>query len=112
MSRVIRSAVAVVLATVPFIASGSSHREAPFVTNFPKVDGTDLFMFNSYEAGREGYVTLLANYYPFQDAFGGPNYFQMDDTARYSIRIDNDGDAVQDMEFIFQFSNALVNSGN
>ncbi|HVF15896.1 MAG TPA: DUF4331 domain-containing protein [Steroidobacteraceae bacterium] len=112
MSRVIRSAVAVVLATVPFIASGSSHREAPFVTNFPKVDGTDLFMFNSYEAGREGYVTLLANYYPFQDAFGGPNYFQMDDTARYSIRIDNNGDAVQDMEFIFQFSNALVNSGN
>jgi hypothetical protein len=111
MSRVIRSAVAVVLATVPFIASGSSHREAPFVTGVPKTDGTDLFMFNSYEAGREGYVTLLANYYPFQDPFGGPNYFQMDDTARYSIRIDNDGDAVQDMEFIFQFTNSIVNSG-
>jgi hypothetical protein len=107
----IQSAVAVVLATVPFLAHSSSHREAPFITNFPKVDGTDLYVFNSYEPGREGYVTFLADYYPFQDAFGGPNYFQMDDTARYSIHVDNDGDAVQDLEFIFQFTNALPNSG-
>jgi hypothetical protein len=113
MSRVIRArcAVLVALAATPLLSYGSSHREAPFVTNFPKVDGTDLFIFNSYEAGREGYVTLLANYYPFQDAFGGPNYFMLDDTARYSISIDNDGDAVQDLEFIFQFTNALANSG-
>ncbi|MGH8178387.1 MAG: DUF4331 domain-containing protein [Steroidobacter sp.] len=110
-SIVVRSAVALALATVPFLANGSSHREAPFITNFPKVDGTDLFMFNSYEAGREGYVTLLANYYPLQEPGGGPNYFQLDDTARYSIRIDNDGDASQDIEFIFQFTNLLPNSG-
>jgi hypothetical protein len=110
-STFVRSAVALALSTVPLFVNASSHREAPFVTGVPKVDGTDLFMFNSYEPGREGYVTLLANYYPFQDGFGGPNYFQLDDTARYSIRIDNNGDAVQDLEFIFQFSNALPNSG-
>lgn len=109
---IVRRAIVMALATTPVLAFASSHREAPFITNFPKVDGTDLFMFNSYEPGREGYVTLIADYYPFQDPFGGPNYFQLDDTARYSIRIDNDGDAVQDIEFIFQFDNALPNLGN
>lgn len=110
-SKVVRGVVAVALATVPLIADSSSHREAPFITNFPKVDGTDLFMFMSYEAGREGYVTLIANYYPLQEPGGGPNYYQLDDTARYSIHIDNNGDANQDIEFIFQFSNDLPNSG-
>lgn len=111
-SIVLRGAIALALAAaVPLLATASSHGEAPFIKNIPKVDGTDLFMFNSYEAGREGYVTLLANYYPLQDPHGGPNYFQLDDTARYYIRIDNDGDAVEDMAFIFQFSNALPNRG-
>ncbi|HVQ34799.1 MAG TPA: DUF4331 family protein, partial [Candidatus Bathyarchaeia archaeon] len=45
----------------------SSHREAPFVTENPKVDATDFYMFRSYEPGREGYVTLVANYLPLQD---------------------------------------------
>ena len=30
----------------------SSHREAPFITTQPKVDGTDLYLFNSYETDR------------------------------------------------------------
>ncbi len=38
--------------------AASSHREAPFVTEHPKVDGTDFYMFRSYEPGREGFVTL------------------------------------------------------
>ena len=33
-------------------AFASSHREAPFITTAPKVDGTDFYMFRSYEAGR------------------------------------------------------------
>jgi len=45
------------------------------------VDSTDFYMFNSYEAGRTGYVTLLANYIPLQDPYGGPNYFALDSTA-------------------------------
>ena len=46
----------------------------------PKVDGTDFYMFRSYEPGRADYVTLIANYLPLQDAYGGPNYFTMDPT--------------------------------
>ena len=94
-------------ATVPQTASASSHREAPFVTEHPKVDGTDLYVFNSYETGRAGFVTILANYQPLQDAYGGPNYFLMDPEARYDINIDNDGDSLPDQIYRFKFTNVL-----
>lgn len=85
----------------------SSHREAPFITEHPKVDGTDFYLFNSYEPGREGYVTMIANYQPLQDAYGGPNYFALDPEARYDINIDNDGDSKEDITFRFRFNNVL-----
>lgn len=84
-------------------ANASSHREAPFITEVPKVDGTDFYMFRSYETGRADFVTLIANYLPLQDAYGGPNYFDLDDDAIYEIHIDNDGDAVEDLTFRFDF---------
>lgn len=84
----------------------SSHREAPFITELPKVDGTDFYMFNSYESGRGDYVTLIANYYPLQDAYGGPNYFALDPDALYEIHVDSDGDAKENITFQFKFSNA------
>ncbi|MBI3382095.1 MAG: DUF4331 domain-containing protein [Aquabacterium sp.] len=92
-------------------ALASSHREAPFITTSPKVDGTDFYMFMSYEAGRSGYVTLIANYQPLQDAYGGPNYFKMDPNALYEIHVDNNGDAVEDLTFQFRFNNTLANNG-
>ena len=90
-------------------AQASSHREAPFITTQPKVDGTDFYMFRSYEAGRSDYVTLVANYIPLQDAYGGPNYFAMDPEALYEIHVDNNGDAVEDISFQFRFKNTLAN---
>jgi hypothetical protein len=86
----------------------SSHREAPYITSMPKVDGTDFYMFNSYEAGRANSVTLIANYLPLQDAYGGPNYFSLDPNALYEIHIDNNGDAVEDITFQFRFKNKLA----
>ena len=83
----------------------SSHREAPFIANQPKVDGTDLFMFRSYEAGRQDYVTLIANYIPFQDPQGGPNFYQFDQNALYEIHVDNVGDAKEHLTFQFRFKN-------
>ena len=61
-------------------AMASSHREAPFITTAPKVDGTDFYMFNSYEAGKAGNVTLIANYLPLQDAYGGPTISRLTPT--------------------------------
>jgi Domain of unknown function (DUF4331) len=88
-------------------AFASSHREAPAITERPKVDGTDLYAFRSYEPGREGFVTIIANYQPSQDSYAGPNYFTMDPDALYEIHIDSDGDAVEDLTFSFDFDNAL-----
>ncbi|HEV8312234.1 MAG TPA: DUF4331 domain-containing protein [Burkholderiaceae bacterium] len=88
-------------------AQASSHREAPFITTQPKVDATDFYMFASYETGRAGYVTLIANYQPLQAPYGGPNYFSMDPNALYEIHIDNNGDAKEDISFQFRFKNAL-----
>ena len=94
------------------LALASSHREAPFITTSPKVDATDFYMFRSYETNRADYVTLLANYQPLQDAYGGPNYFAMDPNALYEIHIDNNGDAKEDLTFQFRFENKLAGNGN
>ena len=93
------------------LASASSHREAPFITTAPKVDGTDFYLFRSYETGRSDFVTLIANYLPLQDAYGGPNYFALDPNALYEIHIDNNGDAKEDLSFQFRFRNTLSAGG-
>jgi hypothetical protein len=88
-------------------AQASSHREAPFIASLPQVDGSDFYMFNSYEAGRSGYVTIVANYLPLQDGYGGPNYFHLDPNAVYEIHVVNDGGAVENITFQFKFQNTL-----
>lgn len=89
-------------------AAASSHREAPGITTMPKVDGTDLYMFRSYEPGRAAYVTFLANYQPLQGPSDGPNYYTMDPDAIYEIHIDNVGDAQEHLTYQFKFTNALT----
>ncbi len=90
-------------------ARASSHREAPLITQTPKLDAADFYMFNSYEAGRSNFVTIVANYLPLQDAYGGPNYFTLDPNGLYEIHIDNNGDGVEDLTFQFQFTNTTKN---
>ncbi len=102
---------AAVAATLPMAASGSSHREAPNIARLPTLDSTDFYLFNSYEPGRDGYVTLLANYIPLQQPYGGPNYFALDEAGLYEIHVDNDGDAVENLTFQFRFDNRLANDG-
>ncbi len=104
-TKILSAVITAVLASATVLAS--SHREAPFITELPKVDATDLYMFRSYETGREGFVTILANYLPLQDPYGGPNYFFLDPEALYEIHIDNNGDAQEDLTFQFRFNNAF-----
>ncbi len=107
--RVSTLVLSVLLCWAASPASASSHREAPAITKSPKVDATDFYMFRSYEPGRSGYVTLLANYQPFQDPAGGPNFFMLDENAIYEIHVDNNGDGKEDITFQFQFRNQSRN---
>ena len=102
--RILAGAIACAIAGT---ALASSHREAPFITTRPKVDGTDFYMFNSYESGRTGYVTLIANYQPFENPQGGPNYYTMDPNALYEIQIDNNGDGAEELTFQFRFTTVI-----
>jgi hypothetical protein len=108
--------IAAAAACAGSLSLAASHREAPFIATSPKVDATDFYMFRSYEGvaangsgGRGDYVTLIANYQPLQDAYGGPNYFQLDANALYEIHVDNNGDAAEDLTFRFRFNNELNN---
>ena len=108
-SRKASMAGAALLVAAGITVQGSSHREAPGIAGRPRLDGTDFYMFRSYEPGRQDYVTLIANYIPLQDAYGGPNFFTLDPRAVYEIHVDNDGDAREDLTFQFGFHIAYKN---
>lgn len=103
-----RYALAAAITSVSALSFASSHREAPMIAGMPRLDATDLYMFRSYEEGREDFVTIIANYFPLQAAYGGPNYFDLETAGLYEIHIDNDGDSIEDITFQFDFSTILA----
>ena len=86
----------------PGTSSASSHREAPYIQGDPAVDNTDTFAFVS--PNNAGNVTLMANWSPFSEPTGGPNFFPWDNTAAYDINVDNDGDAKADIVYRWTFT--------
>ncbi|MRX11779.1 DUF4331 domain-containing protein [Pseudoduganella sp. FT25W] len=86
------------------LAQASSHREAPNIAQQPSVDSTDLYVFRSYEPGRAGYVTILADYIPFQTNVGGAHFYQFNPNALYEIHIDNTGSGAEALTFQFRFT--------
>ena len=116
LSRTLGAAVACCLVATVLLVTGvpgpsqaASHREAPLLAMDPTVDSTDFFAFRSYEPGREGFVTMIADYIPGELPPAGPNYYQLDTTALYEIKIDNTGDGVEDITYQFRFTNKIVN---
>ena len=65
----------------------SSHREAPLIANDPLADNTDVYAFRSPDDTNT--VTLIANYIPFENPDGGPNYHSFGENIRYEIHIKN-----------------------
>jgi hypothetical protein len=85
----------------PATAQGSSHREAPLIAADPAVDNTDLYAFVSPD--KPDTTTLTANFQPFEEPNGGPNFYPFATDAAYLINIDNDGDAKPDVIFRWRF---------
>ena len=86
---------------------GSSHREAPLSSLDPTGDDTDLYAFTAPDA--PGSLTLLANWIPFEDPAGGPNFYRFDDRAAYYLNIDNTGDGRADVRYRFKFRTRVRN---
>jgi hypothetical protein len=101
------AAAAFVGAAGPSGAKASSHREAPLIADDPAADNTDVYAFVSPDA--PGTVTIIANYIPFEDPAGGPNYYKFDPTALYELHVDNDGDARDDVTYGFRFKTIVTN---
>ncbi|HEV8275162.1 MAG TPA: DUF4331 domain-containing protein [Streptosporangiaceae bacterium] len=91
-------------------AIASSHREAPLIAADPAVDNTDVYAFVSPD--RPGYVTLMANFIPFEEPNGGPNFYPFATDAVYNIKIDNNGDAKPDAVYRWKFHNIDKRGGS
>ena len=101
------AAAALVGAVGPSGATASSHREAPLISDDPAADNTDVYAFVSPD--RPDTVTIIANYIPFEDPAGGPNYYRFDPTVLYELNVDNDGDADEDVAYQFRFATSVSN---
>jgi hypothetical protein len=83
----------------------SSHREAPLISGDPTVDSTDLYAFRSPDTPST--VTLISNWIPFEEPGGGPNFYHFDDNASYYIKVDRNGDAVEDVTYKWTFHTVI-----
>ena len=98
----------IAISLIPNDANGSSHREAPLISNDPLADNTDLYAFRSPDDPNT--ITIVANYIPLELPEGGPNYSSFGEGIRYEIHIKNQtssgalGTATDDITYRFTFS--------
>ena len=85
----------------------SSHREAPEISKDPVADNTDVYAFVSPD--KPDTVTLIANFIPFQNPQGGPNFYEFGDDVLYEIHVSNRGDARRDVTYQFRFTTKIRN---
>ncbi|MET8686355.1 DUF4331 domain-containing protein [Streptomyces sp. NPDC004732] len=102
-------AAAGVSALAPGSAQASSHREAPLISGQPQYDNTDVYAFVSPD--KPDTTTLVANWTPFEEPAGGPNFYPFPEDAQYDIHIDSDGDSQGDLLYRWTF-NSKVRNGN
>jgi hypothetical protein len=94
------AALLAVAVAVP-LTIGSSHREAPRILKDPTADNTDVWAFTAPDA--PGSLTVVSNWIPLADPAGGPNFYPLDENARYYIKIDNTGDGYEDIAYRWKF---------
>jgi hypothetical protein len=107
MRRIALIAALIAAAIAVPLSFGSSHREAPLTSIDPTADDTDLYAFTANDA--PGALTVVANWIPFEDPAGGPNFYKFDDRAHYYINVDNTGDGAYDIRYQFAFKTTVGN---
>jgi hypothetical protein len=75
----------------------------------PLADATDLYAFVSPDDADT--MTLVANWVPLEEPGDGPNFYAFGDAPDYvyGVKIDNDGDAVEDVGYEWRFTTAIQN---
>jgi uncharacterized protein DUF4331 len=91
----------------PAAGTASSHREAPLIAGTPSLDNTDLYAFASPDSPTK--VTIVANWQPFEEPTGGPNFYPFATNTAHDILIDNDGDASADIIYRWMFTTSYKN---
>ena len=86
---------------------GSSHREAPNILKDPTADNTDVYAYTAQDA--PGSLTVVANWIPLADPAGGPNFYPLDEDAKYYVKIDNTGDGYEDVAYRWDFKTKFRN---
>jgi hypothetical protein len=87
--------------------AASSHREAPLISKDAFADTTDTYVFIS--PSNPNNVVIAASWIPFEGPEGGPNYWEWDPTAQYSLNVDNDGDAAADFTYTLTSETSIPN---
>jgi hypothetical protein len=101
------TAAAVALAAAPPFGGASSHREAPSISQDPTADNTDVYAFRSPDAPDT--ATIVANYVPFEEPAGGPNFYRFSDDVKYELKVDNTGDGKADVTYDLRFDTKVRN---
>lgn len=78
----------------------SSHREAPVISRDPTADISDFYAFVNPQ--NPNFVVFILNVNPMSEPGGGPNFNHFDDSVRYFVECDNEGDGVEDITYRFQ----------
>jgi hypothetical protein len=93
----------------PGTAAGSSHREAPLTAAEPEVDHTDVYAFVPKTDPSD--VAIVANWLPFEEPAGGPNFYKFSPDAHYDVNIDNTGDGKADITYRWDFTSHYRDPG-
>jgi hypothetical protein len=106
-SRVLLISLVFVIGCWMMPSRASSHREAPLISGDPQADTTDVYAFMSPDAPDQ--VTIIASWHPFENPQGGPNFYKFGDSVAYELKIDNNGDALEDITYHFRFGSQVRN---
>ena len=112
MKKIIPTAVAALALAVSAAAPSvlaSSHREAPITALDRTADITDVYAFVDYSANQQpnqapSTVTLMMCVDPLLEPANGPTLFPFDPDVTYSLKVDNNRDAVADVTFEVKFT--------
>src|SRR5579872_2426391 len=94
-----------ILMITPVGGFAANHRSAPITALDHPAGITDWYAFVSYDDPTK--VTFIMDVDPLLEPSNGPNYFPFDPNVTYTMKIDNTGDAVEDITFEFQFTTTI-----